>query len=92
MVEHTHARWYEKNLFSRLGWSCMPLGFLDSYLYIGVSCDIQEMNKYVVDFLSLILLPWCLYSNFYTESREKIMFGKSPCQKMVNLYVSFHDA
>ena len=26
----------------RLGCLCMLIGFLDSYLYVGVSCDIQE--------------------------------------------------
>ena len=29
----------------RVGWFCMLIGFLGSYLYLSVSCDIQETGK-----------------------------------------------
>ena len=48
----------------RLGWSRMLIGFLDSYSYIGVSCDTQERKeKMCTRFLSLMLLLWYLYQS-----------------------------
>ena len=53
----------------------MIIGFLGSYLYIGVSCDIQERKekKSVFDFLSLILLLWYLYPNTNSKGRKNFL-------------------